>query len=102
MKISAGFREVLGGPNGAQNRVLRSFFRSFFRMRFRIDFGCFFGGSQPEKSLKTIGFSMVFVNFHKIHIFEKIAKQLGFLSGFGKLKLQKKKEKNMVLKNIFF
>ena len=70
-------------------------------MRFRIDFGCFFGGSQPEKSLKTIGFSMVFVNFHKIHIFEKIAKKLGFWSGFGRLKSQQIEE-NMVLKSMFF
>ena len=101
MRISGGFREVLGGQNGGQNRFLRGFFRSFFRMRFRIDFGCFFGGSQPEKSLKTISFSTVVVNFHKIHIFEKIAKKLGFWSGFGRLKLQKN-EKNMVLKSMFF
>ena len=52
------------------------FFQCFFRMRFCMDFGLFFGGSKPEKSLKTIVFSMVFANFYKIDIFEKIMKKL--------------------------
>ena len=52
------------------------FFQCFFRMCFCMDFGLFFGGSKPEKSLKAIVFSMVFANFYKIDIFEKIKKKL--------------------------
>ena len=48
----------------------------FFRMCFYMDFELFFGVSKPEKSLKTIGFSMVFVKFHKIDVFEKVTKKL--------------------------
>ena len=55
---------------------LKLFLPSFFRLRFGIDFGSFFGGSSHEKSLKTIGFSMVFVNFQKIAICEKVSKKL--------------------------
>ena len=48
----------------AKTHFLEVFFRCFFRMRFYIDFELFFGGSKLEKSLKTIGFSMVFENQH--------------------------------------
>ena len=95
------FSEVLGAKHGRQNRFLDHFLRCFFRMRFGIDFSSISGDSDLEKSTKTIVFSMVFVNFHKMHIFEKIAKKLGFWSGFGRLKLQKNEE-NMVWKSMFF
>ena len=52
-----------------------AFFRCFFRMRFGIDFFRIFGGSEPEKSIKTVVFSMVFANFQKIDVFEKSAKK---------------------------
>ena len=39
------------------------FFLCFFRTRSGIDFGWIFGASEPEKSTKTIVFSMVFLNF---------------------------------------
>ena len=52
------------------------FFRRFFRMSFGIDFGWICGASEPEKSIKTNGFSMAFVNFHRIDVFEKSAKKL--------------------------
>ena len=58
------------------------FFRCFFRLRFGIDFGWIFGGSEPEKSIKTIGFSMVFANFQKISVFEKIGKKPRFWNRF--------------------
>ena len=47
---------------------LEVFFKCFFRMRFGIDFGWIFGGSNLEKSRKSIVFTMVFVNFHKIDL----------------------------------
>ena len=50
------------------------FFRCFSRVRICIDFGWIFGASEPEKSTKTIVFSMVFVNFHKIDVFETYPK----------------------------
>ena len=50
------------------------FFRCFFRARFDIDFGWIFGPSEPDKSTKTIVFSMVFVNFHKIDVVETYPK----------------------------
>ena len=60
----------------AKTDFLEVTFRCFFRMRFCMDFWLLFGGSKPEKSLKTIVFSMVFANFYKIDIFEKIMKKL--------------------------
>ena len=65
---------------------LKLFLPSFFRLRFGIDFGSFFGGSNHEKSLKTIGFSMVFVNFQKIAICEKVSNKLRFWRRFRKPK----------------
>ena len=52
-----------------------AFLRCFFPACFGIDFGWIFGGSHLEKSIKTIVFSMVFANFHKIDLFEKVAKK---------------------------
>ena len=49
------------------------FFHAFFAYVFCIDFRWFSGGSKPEKSLKTIVFSMVVANFHGIDGFEKLA-----------------------------
>ena len=43
--------------------LLDAFLRSFFQMRFGIDFGSFSGGPNPEKSIKTIVFSMFFYKF---------------------------------------
>ena len=62
------------------------FFRCFFRTRFGIDFGWIFGTSERDKSTKTIVFSMVFVNFHKIDVFKNIAKKRRFWSRFRKPK----------------
>ena len=78
----------------AKTDFLEVTFRCFFRMRFCMDFGLFFGGSKLEKSLKTIGFSMVFVNFHKINVFEKNAKKPRFWNRFRKPK-QRKIEKKL-------
>ena len=58
------------------------FFRFFLGLRFGIDFGWIFGGSEPEKSIKTIVFAMVFAKFQKIDVFEKSAKKRRFWSGF--------------------
>ena len=62
------------------------FWRCFFRMRSGIDFGAFFRGSNLEKSLKTIGFSMVLAIFQKIGVFEKVSKKHGFWDGFRRPK----------------
>ena len=50
------------------------FLHCFFRMRSGIDFVSFLRGSNLEKSLKTIGFSMVFAIFQKNDVFEKVSK----------------------------
>ena len=55
---------------------LEVFLRCFLEMRFDIDLGWIFGGSNPEKSTKTMGFSMDFANFQKIDVFEKSTKKL--------------------------
>ena len=44
-----GFREVLGGQLGGENRFLRVFFDVFFEVDVGIDFLSFFGSSQREK-----------------------------------------------------
>ena len=62
------------------------FLQCFFRMRSGIDFGSFFRGSNLEKSLKTIGFSMVFAIFHKIDVLEKVSNKRGFWGGFRRPK----------------
>ena len=72
---------------------LDAFLRSFFQMRFGIDFGSFSGGPNPEKSIKTIVFSMFFANFHKIDIFEKVARQARFWLRFRRPKRRKIEKK---------
>ena len=62
------------------------FFRCFFRVRFGIDFLWFLGGSELEKSIKTIVFSMVFANFQKNNVFEKVLKKPRFCSRFRRPK----------------
>ena len=69
------FRRFWEAKTEAKIDFWEVFFRCFLRMRFGIDFGWIFEGSNLEKSLKTIGFSMVFANFQKIDVFEKISKQ---------------------------
>ena len=69
------FWEGFGKPKRMPKSIFRRFVvRCFFRERFDIDFGWIFGASEPEKSTKTIVFSMVFVNFHKIDVFETYPK----------------------------
>ena len=70
-------------------------------MRFCIDFGWIFRGSEPEKSIKTIVFAMVFANFHNIDVFEKSAKKPAILKRFSEAKAMKNREK-MVLKTMCF
>ena len=65
------------------------FLQCFFRRRFGIVFRSIFGGSAFEKSIKTIVFSMVFVKFHNIDVFEKCAKNLRFQVYFRRSKRQK-------------
>ena len=66
-------------------------------MRFGVDFGWIFGGSELEKSMKTIVFSMVFANFQKIDVFEKSAKKHRFWS-----QNQEKSRTNGVENHVFF
>ena len=61
-------------------------FNVFFECVFAWILGRFFEGSNLEKSLKTIGFSMVFVIFQKIDVFEKVSKNHGIWVGFRKPK----------------
>ena len=80
------FGRVLEAKMEAKIIFFWFFFRCFFRMRFGIDFEWILGASDLEKSIKTIGFSMVFVDFHKIDVFEKSAKKPRFWSRFRKPK----------------
>ena len=80
---------------------LEVFLRCFFGMRFSIDLGWIFGGSKPEKSIKTIRFSMVFAHFQKIDVFEKVRKDLDFGIVFGGQNHEKSRKKG-VENHVFF
>ena len=73
----------------AKTDFLEVTFRCFFRMRFCMDFWLFFGGSKPENSIKTIGFSRFFVDFHKIDVFKKVEKNSEFWLYFWRPKQRK-------------
>ena len=77
------------------------FWRCFFRMRSGIDFGAFFRGSNLEKSLKTIGFSMVFAIFKKSTFSKKYRKNMDFGVDFGGQNHEKSR-KNGVENHVFF
>ena len=62
-------------------------------MRFGIDFEWILGASDLEKSIKTISCSMVFVDFHKIDVFEKSAKKPRFLESFSEAKAKQNQKK---------
>ena len=65
----------------AQIDFLAVLFDVFFECVFASILGrFFFGGSEPEKSIKTIDFSMVFINF------QKNAKKLRFWRSFRRPK----------------
>ena len=57
------FGRVLEAKMDAKIDVFEFCRRCFFRTRFDIDFLLFFGEPNPEKSIRTIGFSMVLANF---------------------------------------
>ena len=80
------FERFGGGKMEAKIDFLEVFLRCFFGMRFSIDLGWIFRGSKPEKSIKTIGFSMVFAHFQKIDVFEKSTKKPRFWSRFWRQK----------------
>ena len=61
-------------------------FRLFLQLRFRIVFKSFLVGSHLEKSIKTIGCSMVFALFIKIDLFKKSHKNDSILVPFGEAK----------------
>ena len=65
------------------------FFDAFFERHFGIDFWSFWGGCNLKKSLKTIGFSTVFANFHKIDAFNKSWKKSSILAPFSRAKAEK-------------
>ena len=79
-RVSCGFRidfgRLWGGNMEAKIDFLEVFLWCFFWMRFSIDLGWIFGGSKPEKSIKTIVFPMVFADSQKIDVFKKVAKKL--------------------------
>ena len=56
----------------AEIEFREGFLRCFFQLRFGVVLEAFPGGSKFEKSIKTMGFSVVFVNFCKINIFKKL------------------------------
>ena len=80
--ILEGFGEAKWKPK----LIFWKFFLDVFLDCVFIDLGWIFGGSKPEKSIKTIGFSMVFAHFQKIDVFEKSAKKPRFWSRFRKPK----------------
>ena len=77
------------------------FFGCFFQLRFRIVFKSFLAGSHLEKSIKTIGFSMVFANFAKSIFSRNLTKMVPFWLHFGKPKPLKIDE-NACLKQWLF
>ena len=94
--------EAFRSPNGCQNQLLGSFlFDAFFERHFGIDFCSFWGGCNLKKSLKTIGFSMVFANFHKIDAFNKSWKKSSILAPFSRAKAEKIRLK-MFFKTCYF
>ena len=80
------FGRVLEAQTEAKIDFWEVFFRCFFRVRFGIDFLWNLGGSDVEKSIKTIVFPMVFANFQKIDVFEKEAKKARFWLRFRRPK----------------
>ena len=86
LRFLMDFGRVLEAQMGAKIDFFEVFFGCFFAMPFLMDFGWIFGGSDLKKPIKTIGFSMVFVNFCKIDVFEKIAKKPRFWRGFRRPK----------------
>ena len=80
------FGRFWGSKMEAKIDFLEVFLRCFFGMRFGIDLGWIFGGLKPEKSIKTISFSMVFAHFQKIDVFETSTKKLRFWSRFWRPK----------------
>ena len=70
-------------------------------MRFGIDFEWIFGASDLEKSIKTIGFSMVVRIFTKSTFSKKVRKNLDFRIVFGGQNGEKSR-KNGVEKRAFF
>jgi len=70
-------------------------------MRFGIDFEWIFGASDLEKSIKTIGFSMVLRIFTKSTFSKKVRKNLDFWSRIRRPKRRKIKKK-CVEKRMFF
>ena len=75
--------------------------RCFFRVRFGIDFLWNLGGSDVEKSIKTIVFPMVFATFQKSDVFGKVAQKPPILESFSEAKTVKNREK-IVLKTVCF
>ena len=65
------------------------FFDALFERNFGIDFWSFWRGWNLDELFKTIGFSMVFANFHKIDAFKKSANKCSNWGPFSKPKTEK-------------
>ena len=85
LRFPGDFERFLEAEMDAKIDVWEVFSRCFFRMRFDIDFSSISGDSDLEKSTQTIVFSMVFANFYKINVFEKVAKNQGCSIDFWRL-----------------
>ena len=88
--IFFNFGSILGGFGRPKRRPKSSFGRSFVDVFSECVSASFFcgnwEGSDVEKSIKTIVFPMVFANFQKIDVFEKVAKKPRFWSRFRRPK----------------
>ena len=95
------FWEVLGGPNGSKNRILKGFLQCFFRVRSGIDFVviifCFFRG----QTLIFVRTASVLEDFYRIEGFFKNSKKTLILDTFSEAEAEKNQEK-IVLRNLRF
>ena len=71
-------------------------------MRFGMDLGWIFGGSKPEKSIKTISFSNCFCSFSKNRRFRKKYEKTSILESLLAAKTMKNREKKVLKTMCFF
>ena len=83
------FWEGFGGQNGARNRILGGFFALFFSSTFGNRFFGDFSRFLKVRTLIFVSTASVSEHFRKIDVFEKVAKNHGFLLRFRRPKLRK-------------
>ena len=98
IRVQLGFGEVLGGQNGAPNRVFACFFAMFFSSAFRHRFGLHFWRLRTSKNRFSPERG---ANFHKIGVFEKPFKKAPFWLRLGRPKPSKIDDKSCSKLSLF-